>query len=84
MKNVEGWEVGTLYGEPIYKTKDPDYLIEPRIREYYIHNNWSDAAKRVNCRHWSQVSVIYSNTTISTICFIQNNILTIQSKCKSL
>ncbi|XP_054287444.1 NADH dehydrogenase [ubiquinone] 1 alpha subcomplex subunit 13-like [Macrosteles quadrilineatus] len=51
MKNVEGWEVGTYYGEPIYKTKDPDYLIEPRIREYFIHSSWKDASKRIDIRH---------------------------------
>lgn len=29
MKNVPGWEVGTWYGEPIFKTLPKDELIEP-------------------------------------------------------
>ena len=37
MKDVEGWEVGTWYGEPIYKTKDEDFLVPPLIGDYYVH-----------------------------------------------
>lgn len=37
MKNVKGWETGTLYGEPVYKTVDPNKLIEPGLNEYYVH-----------------------------------------------
>lgn len=37
MKNVKGWESGTLYGEPIYKTVHPNKLIEPGLNEYYVH-----------------------------------------------
>ncbi|KAG8257092.1 GRIM-19 protein [Homalodisca vitripennis] len=50
MKNVEGWETGTLYGEPIYKTVSEDTLIEPRLREWYIHNSYGDAKKRLDLR----------------------------------
>lgn len=39
MVNVEGWKVGTWYGEPIYKTKPDDYLVEPRMYEYYVHSD---------------------------------------------
>lgn len=53
MKNVEGWEVGTYYGEPIYKTVSDDTLVEPRIREYYIHNSYGDAKKRLEIREWA-------------------------------
>lgn len=37
MKNVKGWETGTLYGEPVYKTVDKSKLIEPSLNEYYVH-----------------------------------------------
>ncbi|KAL3277427.1 hypothetical protein HHI36_012775 [Cryptolaemus montrouzieri] len=41
MANVEGWKVGTWYGEPIYETK-PDAFIEPAFHEYYAHtDDWS-------------------------------------------
>uniref|UniRef100_A0A1B6L6Q6 NADH dehydrogenase [ubiquinone] 1 alpha subcomplex subunit 13 n=1 Tax=Graphocephala atropunctata TaxID=36148 RepID=A0A1B6L6Q6_9HEMI len=50
MKNVEGWETGTLFGEPIYKTVPEDTLIEPRLREYYIHNSYGEAKKRLDIR----------------------------------
>lgn len=50
MKNVEGWVVGTYYGEPIYKTVPEDTLMEPRLREWYIHNSYKEAAKRLDCR----------------------------------
>lgn len=53
MKNVEGWEVGTYYGEPIYKTLPEDALIEPRLREYYIHTSYGDASKRLDARDWA-------------------------------
>lgn len=45
MKNVEGWKVGTYYGEPIYETQ-PDAFIEPDFHEYYLHSNMWDRLKR--------------------------------------
>lgn len=48
MKNVEGWKVGTWYGEPIYQTKDPDTLNPQTYHEYYVHNSWKDYQKRGN------------------------------------
>ncbi|GFW15524.1 NADH dehydrogenase 1 alpha subcomplex subunit 13 [Trichonephila clavipes] len=38
MKNVPGWKVGTLYGEPIFKTIE-DKMIFPYSLEYYAHAN---------------------------------------------
>lgn len=52
MKNVEGWVVGTYYGEPIYKTLPDDTFVVPRIREYYVHTSEKDATKRLDLRHW--------------------------------
>lgn len=37
MANVPGWVVGTWFGEPIYKTVPKDTLIDPPMREFYIH-----------------------------------------------
>ncbi|XP_035214724.1 NADH dehydrogenase [ubiquinone] 1 alpha subcomplex subunit 13-like [Stegodyphus dumicola] len=37
MKNVPGWKVGTLYGEPLYKTVG-DNIIHPLGVEYYVHS----------------------------------------------
>lgn len=45
MKNVPGWEVGTWFGEPIYKTIDEDEWEEPDEREYFIHTDFKDYYK---------------------------------------
>ncbi|XP_050732127.1 NADH dehydrogenase [ubiquinone] 1 alpha subcomplex subunit 13-like [Eriocheir sinensis] len=37
MANVEGWEVGTYHGEPIYKTVPKDTFVDPLIQEYFAH-----------------------------------------------
>lgn len=39
MENVPGWEVGTYYGDPVFKTMPEDYLPLPYVplREYYAH-----------------------------------------------
>ncbi|XP_022920790.1 NADH dehydrogenase [ubiquinone] 1 alpha subcomplex subunit 13 [Onthophagus taurus] len=47
MKNVDGWVVGTLYGEPIYKD-DKGELIEPRLQDYYVHANAKDFLRRAD------------------------------------
>lgn len=47
MKNVPGWKVGTLYGEPLLIGGDPNKLIEPKIQEYYVHSKYSDMKKRI-------------------------------------
>ncbi|KAF9803662.1 hypothetical protein SFRURICE_003374 [Spodoptera frugiperda] len=38
MKDVPGWEVGTYYGEKVYKLLPPDTLVEPIFHEYYAHS----------------------------------------------
>ncbi|KAB0800737.1 hypothetical protein PPYR_06476 [Photinus pyralis] len=53
MKNVPGWEVGTLYGKPVYRNLPKDTLIEPGYVEYYAHANYKDFAKRTNLSRWS-------------------------------
>lgn len=38
MKNIPGWKVGTLYGEPVYKTIG-DNIVDPTSLEYYAHTD---------------------------------------------
>ncbi|PSN29341.1 hypothetical protein C0J52_25560 [Blattella germanica] len=52
MANVPGWEVGTWYGEPVYKTVPRDSLISPRIEEFYAHAPDRDLNKRINIKFW--------------------------------
>lgn len=42
MKNIEGWETGTLLGEPIYKTVKEDDFLLPTYNEFYGHNKAKD------------------------------------------
>lgn len=37
MKNVDGWVVGTYYGEPLYKTQGDDYLAHQNQETFYAH-----------------------------------------------
>ncbi|XP_043286503.1 NADH dehydrogenase [ubiquinone] 1 alpha subcomplex subunit 13 [Venturia canescens] len=37
MKDYPGWEVGTYFGEPIYKTVPEDTFIVPQLNEYAVH-----------------------------------------------
>ncbi|RZB40890.1 NADH dehydrogenase [ubiquinone] 1 alpha subcomplex subunit 13 [Asbolus verrucosus] len=53
MANVEGWEVGTYYGEPLYHNAPKDHLHEPTMQGYYIHADWKDFNKRGYIRSWS-------------------------------
>lgn len=47
MKNVEGWKVGTWYGEPIYRLKkEDDPLFKPLFAEYYVHASFQDFKRR--------------------------------------
>ncbi|XP_026750017.1 NADH dehydrogenase [ubiquinone] 1 alpha subcomplex subunit 13 [Galleria mellonella] len=39
MRDVPGWEVGTYYGERVYKLVPPDALVEPIFHEYYAHSD---------------------------------------------
>lgn len=46
MANVEGWEVGTWYGQKIYETTDK--LVEPRLQDFYIHSHPQDYRRRAH------------------------------------
>lgn len=37
MKNVEGWEVGTLFGTPVYNTLGENEWIGVTPESYYVH-----------------------------------------------
>lgn len=53
MANVEGWEVGTWYGEPIFKTIPKDKLVDPSFDEFYVHSHYRDYAKRAHLKLWT-------------------------------
>ncbi|GLG95605.1 NADH dehydrogenase (Ubiquinone) 1 alpha subcomplex subunit 13 [Gryllus bimaculatus] len=53
MANVDGWEVGTYKGEPIYKTIPKDKFIDPMYNEYYAHSSYWDWAKRAHLKFWT-------------------------------
>lgn len=53
MANVEGWEVGTWYGEPVFKTLPKDKLVEPMFKEFYVHAPYKALAERANIKLWS-------------------------------
>jgi NADH dehydrogenase (ubiquinone) 1 alpha subcomplex subunit 13 len=40
MKDVKGWQTGTWFGEPVYKTnKNFDKWVSPTIYDVYSHTN---------------------------------------------
>lgn len=40
MKDVKGWQTGTWFGEPVYKTnKNFDKWVTPSIYDVYTHTN---------------------------------------------
>lgn len=55
MANVEGWKVGTYYGETLYKNipKDQFNMHEPTLQGYYVHADLKDMAKRAFISLWS-------------------------------
>uniref|UniRef100_A0A1A9W301 NADH dehydrogenase [ubiquinone] 1 alpha subcomplex subunit 13 n=1 Tax=Glossina brevipalpis TaxID=37001 RepID=A0A1A9W301_9MUSC len=53
MANVKGWEVGTWYGEPIYKTIPKDKLMPPTYHEFFIHSDSKTQYNRANVKMWS-------------------------------
>jgi NADH dehydrogenase (ubiquinone) 1 alpha subcomplex subunit 13 len=53
MANVPGWEVGTWYGDPVYKTLPPDTLVTPHIDEFYVHAPDRELKRRVNFKLWT-------------------------------
>lgn len=53
MKNVEGWKVGTWYGEPIYRLqKEDDPMFRPLFAEYYVHASFEDFKRRGLLSFW--------------------------------
>jgi len=53
MANVPGWEVGTWYGEPIFKTLPKDKLVTPHFNEFYAHTDYKSTAKRAHFKLWT-------------------------------
>ncbi|KDR16119.1 NADH dehydrogenase [ubiquinone] 1 alpha subcomplex subunit 13 [Zootermopsis nevadensis] len=53
MANVPGWEVGTWFGEPIYKTLPPDTLIIPHVKEFYAHTPKSELLRKIDLKLWA-------------------------------
>jgi NADH dehydrogenase (ubiquinone) 1 alpha subcomplex subunit 13 len=39
MKNVDGWEVGTYYGEPIYFLDEENQYRDPLFLEHFAHTD---------------------------------------------
>jgi NADH dehydrogenase (ubiquinone) 1 alpha subcomplex subunit 13 len=53
MKDVPGWQTGTWFGEPIYKTNpNLDNWIRPTYLEIYAHNRPRDLSKHLYDRQW--------------------------------
>lgn len=46
MKNVEGWEVGTYYGEPIYFLDEENQFREPLFIEHFAHSDPTEYTSR--------------------------------------
>lgn len=54
MKNVPGWEVGTWYGEPVYKLLPKDTLVDPHFKDFYAHTDYKHLGRRYNMKMWNQ------------------------------
>lgn len=52
MKDVEGWEVGTLFGTPIYNTVGPNEWIGYRPDSYYSHTDPDERIEYEEFCHW--------------------------------
>jgi len=53
MSGVEGWEVGKLYGETVYKTVAEDRFLDPIVQEYYAHGPRKDFSRNALFSLWS-------------------------------
>jgi len=53
MKNVEGWEVGTYYGEPIFYLDDPNQYRDPIFFEHFAHSDPDACCERVERHLWT-------------------------------
>ncbi|KAE8747670.1 hypothetical protein FOCC_FOCC005649 [Frankliniella occidentalis] len=52
MKDVEGWEVGTLYGTPVFSTLGENEWVEYSAQSYYAHADPQDRMEYENSSHW--------------------------------
>lgn len=52
MANVPGWKVGTWFGEPVYKTLQPDDWVDPGYFEFYCHTSPKPAKERAEMKLW--------------------------------
>lgn len=50
MKTVDGWEVGTYYGEPIFFLDDANQFREPLYWEFFAHSDPNIVSERTE-RH---------------------------------
>lgn len=50
MKNVERWEVGTYYGEPIFFLDDENQYRDPLYWEHFAHADQNKVCERTE-RH---------------------------------
>ena len=46
MKDVPGWKVGTLYGEPVYHNPANKFPVVTPV-EYYVHTKYGTAIRRL-------------------------------------
>lgn len=53
MKNVERWEVGTYYGEPIFFLDDDNQFREPLAVEHFAHADPKEVSVRIERRFWT-------------------------------
>merc|ERR1711874_469030 len=52
MADVEGWEVGKFYDEPIYKTVKENKFFDPIIQEFYVHGESRNYERRAFFSLW--------------------------------
>jgi NADH dehydrogenase (ubiquinone) 1 alpha subcomplex subunit 13 len=52
MKDVKGWEVGTYWGEAIYKTLPKEKWMDVSLQEYFTHNSSWDLKWAYNFYKW--------------------------------
>ncbi|XP_071574635.1 NADH dehydrogenase [ubiquinone] 1 alpha subcomplex subunit 13 [Temnothorax nylanderi] len=52
MKNVEGWEVGTYFGEPIFFLDDENQWREPLFCEHFVHADYDKVKARSERHGW--------------------------------
>lgn len=53
MANVPGWEVGTWFGEPVFKTVPKNEWVDPSFNEFYCHCDKKYFYDRVLLKHWT-------------------------------